>query len=544
MRFLLLIFAGALFGQQPILYQRASVNAASFAPFGLPNASIALGSIFTIFGEELGPSPSPSLSFPLSATLAGVSLSVTQNGVTKPAYPIYVSPGQVNAIMPSTFSAGAATLRLTYQGNKSNAITIFIGKSTPGIFAVSNGGFGFGVVQNYVTSKNQPYNSLVQPAAPGQIITIWATGLGPVTFPDNVAPTPGNVATPVTATIGGVSAKVSYSGRSPCCAGVDQIVATIPAQVPLGCWVPISINAGGVVSNTVTMAIAAAGAASCDDPGNPLSKLVRTPGTQAFIHVERGDSIENVNTNGATHKILDSMYTSFYTRPNSATNFDPYLSFPPPGTCLVLETQGDATIGKTLPGVLLASASLSPQPKQSYSNGTQSLSFAPTLPYFSSMLGGTIDAAIQGMNLLGATGSYTIDPGGPNQQVIPFHTEAAPSWARPSDIIVLQRSAPLPMTFTPGDSAAPTAILLYSYAAATNSTVQVECLAAPGASAFTIPADSLANLQPTYGILDGSYADLEIGTIGLDHAVSFSNGLASNGILLNSSWVSQMVVLQ
>ena len=36
--------------------------------------------------------------------------------------------------------------------------------------------------------------------SPGQTVVLWGTGLGPVTFPDNVAPTAGNVSTPVTAT--------------------------------------------------------------------------------------------------------------------------------------------------------------------------------------------------------------------------------------------------------------------------------------------------------------------------------------------------------
>ena len=242
--FLLIVSAGALFGQQPIVYYRGTVNAASLAPFGLPNAPIALGSIFTVFGENLGPATAQSVTaFPLSTTFNGVSISVTVNGVTTQAYPIFVSAGQVNAVMPSTVTPGLATLRLTYLTNKSNATTIQIGNSAPGVFAVSSGGYGPGIVQNFISASSEPLNSLVTPAAPGQSIVIWGTGLGPVKFPDNIAPTPGNVVTPVTITIGGQLAVNLYSGRAPCCSGVDQIVATLPANVPLGCWVPVSINA-------------------------------------------------------------------------------------------------------------------------------------------------------------------------------------------------------------------------------------------------------------------------------------------------------------
>src|SRR5277367_4130841 len=135
---LLVLLGGTLYAQQPILYTHGIYNAASYAPFGLPNAAIARGSVFTVFGENLGPAQSPALAFPLSSTLGGVSISVTQSGVVMQAFPIYVSAGQINAVMPSTVTAGLATLRLTYQSKKSNAVTIQITNSSPGIFAVSS----------------------------------------------------------------------------------------------------------------------------------------------------------------------------------------------------------------------------------------------------------------------------------------------------------------------------------------------------------------------------------------------------------------------
>jgi uncharacterized protein (TIGR03437 family) len=544
MRFLVLVLStNILFAQQPILYHRGTVNAASLAPFGLPNAPIARGSVFTVFGENLGPAQSPTLAFPLSTSLGGVSLSDTQGAVNTQAFPVYVSPTQVNAIMPSTVIAGLATLRLTYQ-SKSNAITIQIADSAPGIFAASSGGYGPGIVQNYITGENQPINSSAAPAAPGQVIVIWGTGLGPVAFPDNVAPTAGNVAAPVSVTIGGQPAAIAYSGRTPCCSGVDQIVASVPANAPLGCWVPVSVKAGAVVSNTATMSIAAPGATSCNDPGNPLSILVRTPGTQAFIHMERVDSIGNVDFSPPDAKVTDNLYSRFYTRPNSPFNFDPYQSYPPPGSCLVHQSTGDSFYSSDLRGTLPSSASLTPQPTQTYNNGTQTLQFSPSNAFFSSTFGGTIESAAMGMNLLGANATLTIDPTGPNQKVLPLTLEAPPGWTRPNGIIVVPRNAPLPLTFTPGDSAAPTAILLYSYSAANNATVEVQCLAPPGANAFTIPADSLANLSPTYGIIDGSYSNLIVGTLGLNKTTSFSNSLAASGILLNSNWLAQSVVLQ
>lgn len=545
MRAVLLVFcAGALCAQGPIVYNRGTVNAGSLAPSGLPNAPIARGSVFAVFGENLGPAQSPPLSsFPLSTTLGGVSVSLTQSGVTTQAYPIFVSPGQLNAIMPSTMTAGLATLRVTYQSNQSNATTIQIANSAPGVLAVSGGGFGPAVIQNFVSQTNQPINSLANTALPGQVITIWGTGLGPVTFPDNVAPTVANVAAPVTVTIGGQPATVAYSGRTPCCAGIDQIVATVPPNVPLGCWVPVSINAGGAVSNTTTMAISAAGGTACNDPGNPLSALVANPGTQAFIHVEQINDIENVTTPTPVRQALNYVYTRFYTRPDSSFNFDPYMSWPPAGTCLVHQTSGDSSSALTLRGALAAGASLSPQPAQTFNSGTQSVSLPTAGAFFADTVGSTVDSTSTGLTQLSAGANFTIDPGA-NQTTLAINSAPPPAWTRPNAILVVPRNTPLALTFTPGDAAAPTAILLYAYAAATNSTVEVQCLAPPGAGAFTISADTLANLPSSYRIIDGSYANLFIGTLWLNHATSFTNNLAANGVLLNSSWVSQSVVLQ
>ena len=547
MRSLYLLFAvpGLMLAQQPILTQNGTFNAASLAPPGLPNAPISRGSIFTVFGEALGPAASPPLAFPLGNDLGQVSLSVTQNGVTLAAIPIYVSPTQVNAILPSGAKAGLASLRVTYQSQRSNAIPIVIADSAPGIFAVSSGGYGPGVVTNFVTAGNQPVNSLEAPARRGQVVTIWATGLGPVTFADNVAPTGGDVAATVSVTIGGRPATKAYAGRSPCCAGLDQVVVTVPDDAPLGCWVPVQIKAGSLVSNTVTLAVAAAGATTCSDPGNPLSTLVRTPGTQAFIHVNRADTVETVSTPFAFNGNTDAIYARFYTRPSSPFAFDPYLSYPPAGSCLVHQTLGDSYYDKTLRGALPPSASLSPQPKLSFNTGTETVAlFANGRPHYAAAIGGTSNGGLVGFNLATPDAKVVIDEGGANERTLSSVTPAAPAWPQRGSLEIIPRNTPLNLSFTPGDAASPTAILLYAYAAVSNSTVEVQCLAAPGATSFTVPAETLANLPTTYRVLDGSYNSLMIGTLGLSKPVSFSNGVAASGLLLNSNWLGRSVVLR
>jgi hypothetical protein len=366
-----------------------------------------------------------------------------------------------------------------------------------------------------------------------------------VTFPDTVAPTAGDLAAPVAVTIGGRPAVKAYSGRSPCCSGVDQVVVTVPSDAPLGCWVPVQIKAGGLVSNTVTMAIAAAGETTCSDPGNPMSTLVRTPGTQAFVHISRGSTIESVYTAAPTTDTADSIYARFYTRPASPFAFDPYLSYPPAGSCLVHQTAGDSYYEKSLRGALPPSASLSPQPKLRFNNGTQTADlFANRRAFYAGILGGTFGSEQFALNLATTDASVTLDAGGANERTLASPPASPPLWPQRTSLEIISRNAPLTLNFTPGDATSPTAILLYAYAAASNATVEVQCLAAAGATSFTVPADVLANLPLTYRIVDGSYNSLLIGTLGLSKIVTFSNGLAASGLLLNSNWLGQSVVLK
>jgi len=58
-----------------------------------------------------------------------------------------------------------------------------------------------------------------------------------------------------TVTIGGKAARVQFSGLAPGFVGLWQINAEVPQDVTLGSAVPLQISAGGVSSNTVTIAV-------------------------------------------------------------------------------------------------------------------------------------------------------------------------------------------------------------------------------------------------------------------------------------------------
>lgn len=240
-----LLLAGGAFGQ-PFVYYRGAVNAASFLPPGLPNAALARGSMFSIFGRDLGPAaPQQVSAFPLQETFAGVSVELSQGAAKVRALPVYVSAGQLNVILPSNAPLGLASLRVTYNGQVSNPIPVEVTAASVGLFSVNGGGFGPGIVQNYVSPASQPINSFSQTARPGQVSILWGTGIGAAPFPDSVAPMPQTLDGSIELYIGGKKAAIAYAGRTPCCAAIDQIVFTVPGDAPAGCYVPVVVRSGG-----------------------------------------------------------------------------------------------------------------------------------------------------------------------------------------------------------------------------------------------------------------------------------------------------------
>jgi uncharacterized protein (TIGR03437 family) len=252
-------------------------NAASYAaapldasgkPIG--NNNVAQGSIFVIFGANMGPASlvqAPSL--PLGTSLpasSGTSISITSGNQTLAAFMVYSSAGQVAAILPSNTAVGAANVTVTYNGQTSAAASINVVKTQFGLFTQNAQGNGPAVAQVFSGSAAPVLMGLTTPAHPGDTMVVVGTGLGGITGADNVAPGAVSVGSNVMVTIGGIIAPATYAGRSPQFPGEDQINFVMPANVPTGCYVPASVTASGQVSQDIVLSIAPAGSSACVHP--------------------------------------------------------------------------------------------------------------------------------------------------------------------------------------------------------------------------------------------------------------------------------------
>jgi uncharacterized protein (TIGR03437 family) len=234
----------------PTLNAGAVVNAATFVAGG----PLAPGSIVSLFGSQLAPGVFSAAFLPLPVTLGGTQVLLG----TTPIPLLYVSPAQINAILPFGAAIGPNQISVVYPGPNgaiaSNAISVSIVTAAPGIFTNGTGAGIFVKANNTVVSA-------ANPAARGSVVTFYAVGLGAVAPPvaDGAAALPApNLSFAMVqpaVNIGGVDATVQFAGLAPGFAGLYQINAYVPTGISPDSSTLVTLRVGLAVSNTVTIAV-------------------------------------------------------------------------------------------------------------------------------------------------------------------------------------------------------------------------------------------------------------------------------------------------
>jgi uncharacterized protein (TIGR03437 family) len=232
----------------PSIQPGGIVNAASYG------GTVAPGSIAAVFGS-FGVTGSAQ-KLPLPTMISGLSMQF----VGAYAAPLFaVSNNQANVQIPWEL-AGLTTVALAAANSNGQAGTpqaLNLATFAPGIFTTAADGAGQGVI---VDGSNRIFDATHPATAGSSVAIIYCTGLGPVTNqPVTGAASPANplaltTNTPTVA-IGGVKARVLFSGLAPGLVGAYQINVEVPADSALGSAVPVSISIGGITSNTVTMGV-------------------------------------------------------------------------------------------------------------------------------------------------------------------------------------------------------------------------------------------------------------------------------------------------
>ena len=485
----------------------AVLNPASNIPAGLPNAGIAQGSIFVVYGKNLGPAAivqPTALPLPTTAGLGGTSVQITSGGTTVTAPMIYSLASQIAGVLPSNTPTGNGTLTVTYNG-ASGSVPVQIVQSNFGASTVNQTGTGAAVVTfpnyNLITSSTS--------AKPGDVVVLWGTGLGPISGSDAVVPNAVDLGTPIKVYVGGVAANVTYRGRS-AGAGLDQINFVVPPGVT-GCYVSLVVQTQNVVSNTTTMAVAPGGG-TCSDPNGIPVTGVGAPGQttysygtiivdQTSISIPIAGQTTTQNTISASagfQKVVLAQASSTVPLPVGQSTI---------GSCTVFTFNGQpASPGKTGPvpqatGLDAGSVVSLQMPSGSSVNLTGVAGAGK----------GLYSAVLQSL----PAGAYTFSNGTGGTDVGAFTARLNVSsplvWTNQSGVVSngIDRTQALQITWTGGDPASTVYVEGYSATTTANVTVGAVflCTGSIAAGQFTVPPAVLLALPPsmaTLGIPSGT----------------------------------------
>lgn len=216
----------------PTLNADGVVNGASFTP--APDNFVAPNCIISIFGVDLslqtrqvGEGDLVRGRLPLA--LGGVQVRI--GGILAPLY--FVSPGQINAQMPSEIPPGDWPVTVARENlGGGGAAIVKVRPAAPGLFP-------FLTHTDYtLIGRGELQGST--PARPGEVILIFGTGFGetaPAVFSGELPAFAAYALLPVRAWLDGEllpSYLIHYVGQAPGFAGLYQINLELPADLPSG----------------------------------------------------------------------------------------------------------------------------------------------------------------------------------------------------------------------------------------------------------------------------------------------------------------------
>ncbi len=234
-----------------------TVSAASYV-----DAAMAPEAIVSGFGVNLAPATIAAQGLPLPTQLGGTSISIRDSAGTERLAPIfYVSPTQINYLIPKECARGNAIVTLTQNGVLSTTGTVSISDLAPGLFSASSDGKGLAAANAVRVSNGvQKDEAIVRwdatlsrfVAEPIDLtnaneqvfLILYGTG-----WRNNLSRAAASVR------IGATAYPVDYAGAQGAFIGLDQINLLLPKSLAGSGEVDVSVTVDGKVSNTVKINI-------------------------------------------------------------------------------------------------------------------------------------------------------------------------------------------------------------------------------------------------------------------------------------------------
>lgn len=276
------VVANVTFGDQIIPREITDVRAFALAQVNYVNGTVTLSgrgaatvpgasyvgvdlapdSIVSSFGTNLTGVTLAAPSLPLPTTLGGTTVTVKDSkGVERLAELFYVSPLQINFLIPKDTAEGIATVSIQSASGEMTSGVLHIGKLVPALFAADATGQGIAAasVQRVKANGSSMYEAAYTFDAQKK----------PVAIPIDLGPESEQVylllfgsglrlreaLSDVVVTIGGVPAEVVYAGPQGSFVGLDQINVKLPRSLAGRKDVDVVVTVAGKTANTVQVSI-------------------------------------------------------------------------------------------------------------------------------------------------------------------------------------------------------------------------------------------------------------------------------------------------
>ena len=241
------------FDPAPTVLPNSVISAGNYGAYG----SIAPATWIEIYGYNLANTRSQVWAgTDFNGTLAPSALGGTTVTIAgKRAFINFISPGQVNAQVPSDVPTGNQPVVVTTAGGSSVSYTVTVNATQPGLLAPAV--FRIGGAQHVVALLSNTLTYILPVnvsgiattrARPGDSITLYGIGFGPVTpfIPaGQIVGQTNSLQSDLQVTFAGTPATPTYAGLTPGFVGLYQINVVVP-QVAASDTIPLGFRLGGV----------------------------------------------------------------------------------------------------------------------------------------------------------------------------------------------------------------------------------------------------------------------------------------------------------
>lgn len=231
-----------------------SISAASYS-----GSTVAPDSYVAAFGTALASRVQGVATADLPVVLDGTTVSIQDSaGVLRLAQLFFVSPGQINYLVPGATASGLATVSVATLTGATSVGSAQIATVAPGLFSANGNGLGVAAataIRVNADSSQSAATVFQCGSTPGSCtgspidltngtvyVTLYGTGLRHRTSLANVK-----------ASIGGVDAPVLFAGDQGSFVGLDQVNIQIPASLRGRGDVNVVLTVDGQAANTVTL---------------------------------------------------------------------------------------------------------------------------------------------------------------------------------------------------------------------------------------------------------------------------------------------------